>query len=269
MLCQINPKTLKFKALKRTIVLLFLIVNGASANACLCANNFKDFFESFYWNDAHRNYRLVVAMGIATSIVPTNDGIRFRILKSYNEPNLHDTETVWSTDYGDCRADVVALAKAYHQDTLILIMRQNRQWISYQDTSGYEVSACGSYFLHVKNDSVFGGYPGTFAYNGFSLRDFEDSLMNYKKNLGVSSQRPVSALVYPNPATDRLQIRSIDPIERYSISNSLGQIVAGADLKTMKFNTEIQVDVSNLPAGMYWFLFWGDGKAGSSIFFKE
>ena len=65
-----------------------------------------------------------------------------------------------------------------------------------------------------------------------------------KVNTVVNTQIP---LVYPNPATKELTISTSDKISSIVISNLLGQV-----LFSQQFNSQqVQIDVSDLPAGMY------------------
>lgn len=70
--------------------------------------------------------------------------------------------------------------------------------------------------------------------------------------IGPLQSVPISAspiLLYPNPSKSELTITSPEKINQISISNLLGQTVF-----THEYNAdEVQVDVTNLPAGMYLF----------------
>ncbi|MCK9236454.1 MAG: T9SS type A sorting domain-containing protein, partial [Acholeplasmataceae bacterium] len=53
--------------------------------------------------------------------------------------------------------------------------------------------------------------------------------------------------VYPNPATDLITVKGISPKTEIDITNMRGETV----LRTVAKDNELTIDVSKLPAGMY------------------
>jgi hypothetical protein len=72
-----------------------------------------------------------------------------------------------------------------------------------------------------------------------------------------------SISIYPNPANDYVNVNIISPVSTnaiISISNILGQQVYSESINVKAGNTNIHIDVNNLPAGMYMFSLLADGN---------
>src|SRR5690606_18346697 len=77
----------------------------------------------------------------------------------------------------------------------------------------YHIAFCGNRYLRIKNDSVFGGKPGTFAWDGFPLGPFEDDSLNYWIHaLKVEPETSAAGItLFPNPVASgqALQLRGV------------------------------------------------------------
>ncbi|MGB4095456.1 MAG: T9SS type A sorting domain-containing protein, partial [Bacteroidales bacterium] len=72
-----------------------------------------------------------------------------------------------------------------------------------------------------------------------------------------------SISIYPNPANDYVNVNIISPVSTnaiINISNILGQQVYSESINVKAGNTNIHIDVNNLPAGMYMFSLLADGN---------
>jgi len=83
-----------------------------------------------------------------------------------------------------------------------------------------------------------------------------DSLELWNDPTGFSfSDQTINRRVYPNPATDKLVVESDEAIDDLMIFNSHGQFMKRIDTV---LNNRLKVDVSEFPAGMYFFVFDGE-----------
>ncbi len=210
---------------------------------------------------------LVVTKGIVTGLTANNRGVRLKLLHNYYGATYSDTVTIWGTDGIDCRLNIVSY---YYQpaDTFIFLMNRNiSKDYPYEDTSDFHVSACGTGYLTIKNDSVFGGYPGTFAWTGFPLSSFEDSLNHSVHTLKVEpGEFPLLNMkVYPNPATDYLMIEGAA-----GGTADVFSILGSSLLRCAIMTTRQNLPISALPVGTYLlYITTKDGKDGMLRFVKE
>jgi hypothetical protein len=72
-----------------------------------------------------------------------------------------------------------------------------------------------------------------------------DNLVSEEYSLGIMDTKSATAMIYPNPATDKLTVVSNEKAEM-ELYNSLGQT-----MKTGTLNGTLSIDVSTLPAGVY------------------
>lgn len=86
-------------------------------------------------------------------------------------------------------------------------------------------------------------YYGTASTAGIGSATIPGGATKYTVISGVVEIDPTSVIVYPNPASNRIQINSEDSIEQVSIVNNLGVSV----LTTSDTN----IDISNLVKGSY------------------
>ena len=94
---------------------------------------------------------------------------------------------------------------------------------------------------------------------------YYDNLYLHKNTLGTQSFEASNVKMYPNPATNVLNIESVSNIEKVSVYNVLGQQV----LSKISNNKLVNLDVSNLEVGIYVVKTTIDGNASSSKFIKK
>jgi Secretion system C-terminal sorting domain len=84
--------------------------------------------------------------------------------------------------------------------------------------------------------------------------------------VAIQSSAGSGILVYPNPASTLLSIRFPEPAQRsVKLINVLMQ-----EIQTLEGNAEqMQIDLSALPAGIYWIVCTGPGSTGSVRFLKQ
>jgi len=192
------------------IVAFLMLLNIFSSKACSCGPPPPDFLTdlrqvfSYYQLPGFSTDAFVVVKGVVTGLTPNQHGVLFKPLRNYFGRIPKDTIIIWGTDGVDCRLGIVGFYKL-PADTFIFLMNRNTsKEYPYEDTADFHITACGNRYLTIKNDSVFGGYPGTFAWDGFPLSSFEDDSLNFWIHaLKVESSMPFSfeALLYPNPVT--------------------------------------------------------------------
>jgi hypothetical protein len=66
--------------------------------------------------------------------------------------------------------------------------------------------------------------------------------------VGIEDTPQTSIVIYPNPASDLLNIKSDTPIYGFELYDALGRLVLS---KTEMFNNESVIDVSSLTRGLY------------------
>ncbi len=214
-----------------------LLLCPPSAKACNCIgpDNFFSSLETVIFALSHEarleNYAIV--KGVVTGLTNNHKGIKLFVIREYLAHEVDDTVVVWNTDGTDCRADIKGICNG-SSDTFIFLLNRIQflvQSLPDEDTVDYYLSRCGSRHLVVKNDSVFGGYPGTFAFNGFPLKDFEDSLgrfahrvkaLNVEK-LPTTGKYPMS--IFPNPATTEFTVAGMSGKGAISISDASGRLL--------------------------------------------
>jgi hypothetical protein len=93
-----------------------------------------------------------------------------------------------------------------------------------------------------------------------------DNLYFYKAaTLGVSDNELLDVSMYPNPASDRLNISASNTIKNASIFNILGKKVMSLEINK---NSE-SIDVSNLSSGMYIIKYTIGNAVGTAKFIKQ
>ena len=93
-----------------------------------------------------------------------------------------------------------------------------------------------------------------------------DNLYFYKAaTLGVSDNELLDVSMYPNPASDRLNISASNTIKNASIFNILGKKVMSLEINK---NSE-SIDVSSLASGIYLIKYQLDNATGTAKFIKE
>jgi len=94
-----------------------------------------------------------------------------------------------------------------------------------------------------------GTLPGSLQYDCFDMAQYIDSINSITNtaNNGLSGFN-----IYPNPATDWLNILDTVAITSISITNSAGQLIYKVQYDPIYYYyTELVIDVSAFPAGMY------------------
>ena len=93
-----------------------------------------------------------------------------------------------------------------------------------------------------------------------------DNLYFYKAaTAGVSDNELLDVSMYPNPASDRLNISASNTIKNASIFNILGKKVMSLEINK---NSE-SIDVSSLASGIYLIKYQLDNATGTAKFIKE
>jgi hypothetical protein len=103
-------------------------------------------------------------------------------------------------------------------------------------------------------DNSGNNYNGTlngFALNGISSNWVGNSVINTGticSTLNVSSVEKTSFKFFPNPATNKLFLRSEQPILNVEVINFLGQTVLKQEIN----NVEAEINLSSLTPASYW-----------------
>ena len=79
--------------------------------------------------------------------------------------------------------------------------------------------------------------------NAWQWKDFLPNMF-----VGIEDTPQTSIVIYPNPASDLLNIKSDTPIYGFELYDALGRLVLS---KTEMFNNESVIDVSSLTRGLY------------------
>jgi hypothetical protein len=106
-------------------------------------------------------------------------------------------------------------------------------------------STQSNYYQHsVSNSSL-----STVFYR-LKQTDF-DGTYTFSNPISVSCDDNEFILVYPNPTTNKLNIKLSEEFigKPYSIMNSIGQVIWTGKVS----NTQIEINLTNLPFGIYYF----------------
>jgi hypothetical protein len=71
--------------------------------------------------------------------------------------------------------------------------------------------------------------------------------------------------MYPNPASNRLNISATETIQNAEIYNKIGKNVMSVKVN----DTKVSLDISNLAAGIYIVKYNANDKIGSAKFIKQ
>jgi Secretion system C-terminal sorting domain len=74
----------------------------------------------------------------------------------------------------------------------------------------------------------------------------EDGTFNYSKVQSVRTSASSKALIYPNPTSDYIQVKNMESVESINIYDISGRLV-----RQFLNNTASQLDISELPKGVY------------------
>lgn len=98
-------------------------------------------------------------------------------------------------------------------------------------------------WIMTSNESVNGGNVQSTG-----IAKIDDILVTGVNSIGIETHLPETGItVYPNPTTDLLQVHSTNLIESVRIFDATGMLVISEQVDA----THAQLDVSNLPAGIY------------------
>ncbi len=103
---------------------------------------------------------------------------------------------------------------------------------------------------------------GTFHYQVYvngSLKTTDSILVSCVTGIQQVQNNDLQANVYPDPATDKLNINANAPIENIQIVNILGETVMNKSFIQNKSTTQT-IDVSTLHAGVYFVSVLSDGN---------
>ena len=86
--------------------------------------------------------------------------------------------------------------------------------------------------------------------------------------LGTKKQTKIAAQVYPNPATDVLQLQCGSQISHVEVYNALGQSVNVKNIKNLGAKS-VDLNVANLATGSYWIKAHTQQGVVSTLFIKQ
>ena len=106
----------------------------------------------------------------------------------------------------------------------------------------------------VYNSVLYAGGSG-YSINGYStpgivrLMDYPDTFLIDTTGIdqGIYDERELN--IYPNPATEKLNIQAKENIQSIKVTNFLGEIILNQNYSSAK--NEIEISVADLPAGIY------------------
>jgi hypothetical protein len=114
------------------------------------------------------------------------------------------------------------------------------------------------YFVHEDLQSTgMHYYYVTAAYLGGESDPSNQTEILYQIT-GINDEPAISATVYPNPATDFVNIKADQDIQNVKILNQAGQVV----FEDRTSGSNYQADVRNLQHGVY--VLWIETNAGNS-----
>lgn len=156
---------------------------------------------------------------------------------------------------------------SYPDDYLVLISTTNTDLASFTDTIGL-VQEENFEWTKREVDLSLEGYSSQSIYVAF-INNTVDGFMLYMDSIHVVKEDPVSITelhtfefsVYPNPASEQIQIVSPFTITSVKIINTAGQVVLKEKNKT--------ITVSSLDAGVYYIETLVNGYAVTRKFVKE
>ncbi len=124
------------------------------------------------------------------------------------------------------------------------------------------------YMIEVINPNNCNPAGGKFAGYGSSISNIETN-----NTSGLEDKRLSANLsVYPNPATDKISIRSTEMIKGktvLSVVNSIGKVIESVELEANDLSQGYSLDTEGLSPGLYTILLRGAEVAGSAKFIKS
>ena len=98
-----------------------------------------------------------------------------------------------------------------------------------------------------------------FDYNPPVLTNTTSTVMCWPASVSNAESEKSNILIYPNPATDELTIKTDEQYNSYTISNNLGQQMLQADLQVK----ETKLSIKSLPSGIYYLSL--EGESGTAV----
>ena len=92
-----------------------------------------------------------------------------------------------------------------------------------------------------------------------------DDVTLYREWDGVADSEPAMMSLYPNPATDKLQVESTERIERYEVYDITGALLRRDAVGHNTFT----LDLEGLPAGTYLLKMTSEGTVQTRRFVKQ
>jgi hypothetical protein len=119
---------------------------------------------------------------------------------------------------------------------------------------------------YLKADTIGSGYYTVQATNQNGCSSLSNPV--YVQTTGMSDLYGENVFIYPNPATNLLNIKLLGNLEKgkYEIQNSLGQSILQGDLNNSGINS---VDISRLVSGVYFIQLTNGSTKYNSRFLKE
>lgn len=135
-------------------------------------------------------------------------------------------------------------------------------------TFSYQVVDNVVYFVReLPNGAVWKIYFTAFGGSSNGIYKFMKELIS---NEGVEDTQSAFLNIYPNPASSNINIiYDIDGLTRVSIINMAGQQVMSLEANHNSQLNKHNIDINDLPAGVYNLIIEGNGKISTSKFVKQ
>jgi Secretion system C-terminal sorting domain len=186
-------------------------------------------------------------------------GMQVRKLTLIGGNVVPDTFLVWGDNGGLCRIPVGGISNG---DTVILALNRcdtlgNWIWNSsyppdLESITDYHVSICGYYALRVTNGQVT-GYINTPQNQSMSLSSFL-ALPCLLLSTPEQKQEQFTCAIFPNPASQQINITGEKQLSRIAIYSMTGQIVL---VEHIEANATL-IDIAKLDDGYYFIEVWSD-----------
>ncbi len=161
------------------------------------------------------------------------------------------------------KADTSRIAHTY-------IGMTSSPWSSYSGTTVMSLTDTFAVYTYIfdmtktDNDTRMAFDLGKSTVN-FSVKDILVESIVLVPPTSANIIESYNSTIYPNPATDKLYINNLDKFEEYSIINMHGGI-----LQSRKLNPFLnQINIENLPIGMYFISLLGEEKRFTSKVIKK
>ncbi len=189
----------------------------------------------------------------------------------YIEVTQSGTYTLTFTDGNNCFTTVKSItvnqAQSPNQPTISNVAgnlaSSTINGCTYQWFSNGSFVGDGQY---LKADTIGSGYYTVQATNKNGCSSLSNPV--YVQTTGMSDLYGENVFIYPNPATNLLNIKLLGNLEKgkYEIQNSLGQSILHGDLNNSSINS---VDISKLFSGVYFIQLTNGSTKYNSRFLKE